>query len=304
MRYKTWIIPAAFVVSSMAHAGLGAINWSTEPTGIDGGAVAGDAALGTSFADLVDGVMTAPPDQIIPPAASDALEPLEPIAPQQAASAATSDHSLSTVDAADEILSSHKVQVLTATPTALNAAVTRPVLASSTPTVQTLEAAKTTTLIQAKLESAPKSKPKPKPKAATTARKKPKAQPKQAHGNTKVNARKGNKITGQEDKQGAGSGAKKTAAVKVGTGALSSYKTKVLRKVARARHRSAGDRGTAYISVSISPSGTVGGVSIARSSGKSRVDRAALQMVKGAGPFGATPNGRALSYVIKVKVKG
>ncbi len=300
MRYKTWIIPAAFVVSSMAHAGLGAINWSTEPTGIDGGAVAGDAALGTSFADLVDGVMTAPPDQIIPPAASDALEPLEPIAPQQAASAATSDHSLSTVDAADEILSSHKAQALTATATALNAAVTRPVLLSSTPTVQTLEAAKTQTIIQAKLEPAPKAKP----KTTTTARKKPKAQPKPAHGNTKVNARKGNKITGQEDKHGAGSGAKKTATAKVGSGALSSYKTKVLRKVARARHRSAGDRGTAYISVSISPSGTVGGVSIARSSGKSRVDRAALQMVKGAGPFGATPNGRPLSYVIKVKVKG
>ncbi|MQY44205.1 TonB family protein [Epibacterium sp. SM1969] len=298
MRYKTWIIPTAFVVSSMAHAGLGAINWSAEPTGLDGGAVAGDAALGTSFADLINGVMTATPDQILPPAASDALPPLEPIAPQQAAGAATSDYSLSTVDAADEILSSHKAQALTAT--ALNAAVTRPVLLSSTPTVQTLEAAKTQTIIQAKLEPAPQAKP----KTTTTARKKPKAQPKPAHGNTKVNARKGNKITGQEDKHGAGSGAKKTAAAKVGNGALSSYKTKVLRKVARARHRSAGDRGTAYISVSISPSGAVGGVSIARSSGKSRVDRAALQMVKGAGPFGATPNGRALSYVIKVKVRG
>jgi protein TonB len=139
---------------------------------------------------------------------------------------------------------------------------------------------------------APVAKPARKPAAQA-------ARPKSAQGNADQNA-----------VAGAASGTKTATARQTGAGgqqqangnaAASNYPGLVLRKLSRAGKPRVNARGAAMVSFTVSSSGNLASVSLARSSGSSALDKAAVRLVQGAGPFPKPPQGARRTFAIEIK---
>ena len=143
---------------------------------------------------------------------------------------------------------------------------------------------------------------------ATEQRPTPKPQPTAAQpaprGNAQANAARGQRAGTAQGKTADSNAAAKSTAKQAGTSALRSYKSAVLRRVARTRAPNAGDRGSVLVQIRIGTSGALANASVAKSSGSSRVDRAALQTVNRAGPFGPPPGNNPVTYTIRIDVRG
>ena len=85
-----------------------------------------------------------------------------------------------------------------------------------------------------------------------------------------------------------------------GNAAISSYKGKVKRKIDRSARGKSNIRGSAYIALTISGSGSLVSVRVAKSSGSSRLDKEALAQVRRAAPFPAPPGGKSLPFTVKI----
>lgn len=135
--------------------------------------------------------------------------------------------------------------------------------------------------------------PKPQQKAEPARRAKP------APGNSERNARAG-EATGQKEAvaRQSGTGGRQQAA---GNAAASNYPGQVMRKLSRAGKPRVDARGTAVVAFSIAANGGLSSVSLARSSGATALDQAALQLVRGAGPFPRPPAGAQRSFSIQIK---
>lgn len=117
-------------------------------------------------------------------------------------------------------------------------------------------------------------------------------------GKSAANARKGR---ADGEARGAVSGSKaKGKASAAGNAAVSNYPGKVRARISRAagripRSARAGASGDVVVSFTVTASGGLGGVSIARSSGAAKLDAAAIAAVKRAAPFPKIPNGAGRS---------
>ncbi|MEI4262147.1 energy transducer TonB family protein [Roseovarius sp. D0-M9] len=142
-------------------------------------------------------------------------------------------------------------------------------------------------------ERKPAAKPKPKPEAKTASR------PQQAQGNAEQNARAG-EAAGQAEAtaRASGNAGRQQAA---GNAEASNYPGLVMQKLSRAGKPRVGTRGTVVVAFTIGDGGGLASVSLARSSGSSRLDQAAVQLVRGAGPFPAPPQGARRSFSIQIK---
>ncbi|MCY4335851.1 MAG: TonB family protein [Litoreibacter sp.] len=76
-----------------------------------------------------------------------------------------------------------------------------------------------------------------------------------------------------------------------GNAAASNYRGIVQRKIARQREPRARGKGRVVVSFSIANNGALSSIRVSRSSGRSDIDKAALQMVRRAAPFPAPPAG-------------
>lgn len=137
---------------------------------------------------------------------------------------------------------------------------------------------------------------KPEKKVAEKPKEKPAKEEKRiaagSGGKNASDARKG-EADGREDgtksKKAAGKGTEKTA----GNASVTNYPGKVRSKVQRAAKRSKGRKsGEVVVSFTVSASGSVSGVRVARSSGSPDLDKAALAAVQRAAPFPPIPDGR------------
>jgi protein TonB len=140
----------------------------------------------------------------------------------------------------------------------------------------------------------------------TDAKSQTKSPPRQAKaGNAPVSVRKGQAsgVTAGT-KADASKVATKSAAKNVGDGAVRSYKSKVLRKIARVPKRSAGARGKAMVGITISASGSISKALIVTSSGHAGIDKVAVAQVKRAGPFTPPPNGKSMNVVVRFDSSG
>lgn len=149
-------------------------------------------------------------------------------------------------------------------------------------------------------EAAHQPKAKPKSKTRPKPSKKPKtAAPKKPKGNATRNARAG-ESTGKRGAKAktSGSGGRTQQA---GNAAVSNYPGKVMRKISRIPRPRVNARGSATIAFRISQSGGLAAVSVARSSGSSALDRAALRIVQRAAPFPRPPSGARRSFSIKIQ---
>ncbi len=129
------------------------------------------------------------------------------------------------------------------------------------------------------------------------------APPPQAQGNSNRNAIAGSasgSSTARATEQSSNSG-RSTAS---GNAAVSNYPGKVMQRIARVRRPRVGSRGAAVIRFSISANGALARVSVARSSGSARLDRAALQVVQRAAPFPKPPPGAQRNFNIRIEGQG
>ncbi|MGK7754235.1 MULTISPECIES: energy transducer TonB family protein [unclassified Roseovarius] len=143
----------------------------------------------------------------------------------------------------------------------------------------------------------PKAQPKrTEPKPQRTTQSQPKPQPK---GNAQQNARTGTATGSQSTRQSASQGTGNSQAS--GNAAASNYPGKVMRKISRVPRPRVGSRGTAVVAFRIAGNGGLAGVSIARSSGSSALDQAAVRMIQRAAPFPPPPAGARTSFSINIK---
>lgn len=291
-------------VSMSCHFALAALFPPKEHV-LSGGDIAGEVALGQTFANLAEGVLDgeAKPAELKPLEAAppEVLKPVE----AEAASVAVSNPTAAlkaqavpadlAIAAQSEPLEAQQPnvtpKVLQATPVK-TAAVARDVIKAVEP-----EKPKPIKAVEPAKKAAPKT---PEPKK-TVAKAKP--APK---GNAKVSAAAGKETGKAGAQQTEATKAKKTTATRSGQAAEKSYKSNVLRRVARSasRERAGGRSGTVRLDLRVAPSGALSGVSLAAKSGNARVDQAAVRAAKKAGPFGATPTGKSMTLRVKVNVKG
>ncbi|WP_299848317.1 TonB family protein [uncultured Roseovarius sp.] len=137
----------------------------------------------------------------------------------------------------------------------------------------------------------------PPKKVAKTKRQKAKSQPR---GNAKQNATIGAE-TGRTETKAKVASTGKSKRQATGNVAVSNYPGKVMKKISRVPKPRVGSKGTSVVAFTISSSGGIGAISLSRSSGSSKLDQAALRVVRRAAPFPPPPTGARRSFSIKIK---
>lgn len=89
-----------------------------------------------------------------------------------------------------------------------------------------------------------------------------------------------------------------------GNAAVSNYPGLVMRAISRVRKPRVGSRATVTIRFSVSASGGLASVAVARSSGNERLDLAAVQIIRRAAPFPKPPPGASRSFSIPIQGGG
>jgi periplasmic protein TonB len=193
-------------------------------------------------------------------------------------------------------------QQMTPTPTMIAAltpmpaAPTAPVTAQA-PKVETITAEPPET-------EAPLQSQRPKEKTPEVVKKKPKKKPVkkvEKRGNAKRDNTKGADAGQNKDAKATTTGQTQKAASQAGNAAVSNYPGQVMRRISRVGKPRVKSKGEAVIAFTISASGGLGGVSVARSSGSAALDQAALTLIRKAAPFPKPPVGARRDYTIKIK---
>lgn len=151
-----------------------------------------------------------------------------------------------------------------------------------------------------KVTPQPKRKKQAAPAKRRVAEPAPKRQQKKAsQAGAKQNTRAGTTSgKAQATARSSGSGGKSKSA---GNAAASNYPGLVMRRISRAGRPRVNSRGAAVVAFSISSGGGLSSVSVARSSGSSALDRAAVRVVRTAAPFPKPPAGARRSFTIKIQ---
>ena len=320
---------AAFFGALVLHGALVvtlAPGGATEIEGADGGT---EVRLGTAFADMAAGTLSAErpetaevttpetPERLeteraetvvaeVDPALAKQARPTQaPEVPPEASAAAPEPETperIASVQALPATRADTPAQVLSAPPVPTAAEALQPPTMSAAVAAEAVESTTVTRSLRPKARSAElevthrqakAAKPAPPPAA------KPAARAKSAPGNAERNARAG-EATGRSEAvaRQSGTGGKQQAA---GNAAASNYPGLVMRKLSRSGKPRVNARGTAVIAFSIAPNGGLSSVSLARSSGTAALDRAALQLVRAAGPFPKPPAGARRSFSVQIK---
>ncbi|SDY64253.1 outer membrane transport energization protein TonB [Citreimonas salinaria] len=121
-------------------------------------------------------------------------------------------------------------------------------------------------------------------------------------GNADQNVRSG-AATGRSEAQARQQGTRKGTAQQAGNAAASNYPGQVMAQINRVGRPRMNHRGRSRVSFTISSAGGLAGLSIARSSGTSALDRAALKIIQRAAPFPPPPPGATRSYAIWIEFR-
>jgi periplasmic protein TonB len=258
-----------------------------------GGGVQVEARMGSKFEDMAVGTLTAEtPDRAEEPPVDP--EPVEPVKAQ----AVQPEPVVEPVPTPMPELT----QQMTPTPTVMAAltpmpaAPTAPVTAQA-PKVETITAEPPET-------EAPLQSQRPKEKTPEVVKKKPKKKPVkkvEKRGNAKRDNTKGADAGQNKDAKATTTGQTQKAASQAGNAAVSNYPGQVMRRISRVGKPRVKSKGEAVIAFTISASGGLGGVSVARSSGSAALDQAALSLIRKAAPFPKPPAGARRNYTIKIK---
>ena len=285
----------------LAHAAFG-LGLSPDPVAeVESGAGASEARLGTSFADMVSGTLTAQSAQetLAPrPEAEQAPGPEKAPAPRSETAQtlmpepapAPAPEALAALPAVPAAPSAQSD--IAATPTMPEAQ--KPLADESQAVSRSLRPVKRSAEFEAK--NAPKA---AKPERAPAEPPKPRAQP-APRGNAKADATAGS-TQGKKATASKTQGTDRGQSTAAGTAAASNYPGLVMRKISGAPKPRLSQSGSARVSFSVAPSGALAGVSIARSSGRAALDREALRLIQRAAPFPAPPASAQRTFAIDIQ---
>jgi len=308
----------ALFASSLLHVGAMAISPEfTQNVQVEGSEIAQAATLGSNFADLVKAgdelnpVETEETAEATSPTKTPLTEPVEtprnvtrPITPVTPSTVSPTAFKIEPVQS-ESLIPLSPVERLDAF---------NPKLAVVQPPVEKPERLdpKTTETQLEPVKPAetviPVKKPKPVAKSKVEKPKKMTQRKKTSAGSSKTKSNVNNKSGSQDGKKKAkaassGKSKSKSSSRNSGNAAASNYPGKVYAKIARTRQKNAGGRGVAHVSFSVTSSGQAARVSVARSSGNARIDRAALAHVKRAAPFPKPPPGARTRFVIPIEFR-
>jgi protein TonB len=318
----------AFLVAGVAHASLLIGLAQPEPARMSGGGSIAETRLGTAFRDLVEGgvaVPTAPrgTDRL----AAQAPDPTDVVGATRAAPTSSPVPEVAKpAERAIDLVSPVPAQMPRQTPVASEVAVipARPASPAETvaprlehsvaaeratggrvtPVAGSSEAPSAHTVVAAEPVAKARIRPDTVLQAVTEVShapvrsSRPPARPFDA-GNAPRNANAGAEA-GRESAPSTSSGSVKTQAA-AGNAVADNYPGEVMRCISRAGRPRIGARGTAVVSFRIGARGRVTAVALAASSGNLRLDQAALQTVRGAGPCPVPPAGALTAFMIRVE---
>lgn len=310
----------ALFASSLLHVAAMAISPEfTQDVLVEGSDTEQAATLGSNFADLVKAgdelapVETEQSAVVTPPPETPPIKPVE--APRDAAKPVTP-ATLSAVSPPPFKIEPLQTESLVPSSPVERLDTANPELAAAQPPTEQPERMDPKTA-ETRVEPVkpaetvtPVEKPKPvaKPKPKKQEKKKAEQRKKSSAGSSKTKSKINNKSGSQDGKKkatAASSGKSKSNSKsrQSGNAAASNYPGKIYARIARTRQKNSGGRGVAHVSFSVSSSGRAVGISIARSSGNARIDRAALAHVKRAAPFPKPPPGARTRFVIPIEFR-
>ncbi|MGD9477537.1 TonB family protein [Shinella sp. G-2] len=279
MAGSKWLWIGAGAFSLLAHAGAAAILTMTpapqaEEAMIAGGVVAEVAMLGNGAFEAVE---SGNPEDAITP---ETIQPdiSEPV-PQELAE-----------------IQPTEIQPMEIAP--VDPVASEPVQELIVPSAEVEIAAIPVPEIKPEVEPEQEIKPVPEVKKEEPVKKVERKKPKQKivkkageKGKAKENATKG-EVDGSADvKTASVGGQKKGNSSAAGNAAVSNYPGKVRNKINRAKRRApGGERGSVVVSFVVGSGGQASGIRIARSSGSSALDQAAVDSVQRAAPFAKIPD--------------
>ncbi|MBW4982152.1 TonB family protein [Mameliella sp. CS4] len=291
---------SAVSLALLAHGAVALTLASPEGARIEGASGGAEVRLGSSFADMAAGLVRpepaktpaekADPEKLTPERAKARVEQTPERAPPLLAAIAPAEADSSPRLEALKPDAPETLDLVAAAPAI------KPLTADSAPADRlTGEAPKSAAVsrslrpkmrtpeFEAANKPVAKSRPKPAPQGGGAARSARAGSP---TGNEAAKARK----TGNNGHKAA-----------PGNAAASNYPGQVMRKLSRAGRPRVNARGTAVVAFSISSAGGLASLSLARSSGSSALDRAALGVVRSAAPFPRPPSGARRSFAIEIK---
>jgi len=301
---------AALSVAIIAHGAFALALLARDEVQVEGADGGTEVRLGTGFADMAAGTLTAErPVETEKPAADvpDRIkaERAERTPPEKTVSAPEADPLSTPVERTSKVAETKpslltpidRVSVLQAVKeklTPLAPAVRQAVQAERPKAVESAagpERIEGSAPDRSAVDRAPRPKRKPATKPARSAATQP--------GNAARNARAG-EATGKREAvaRKSGNGGRQQAA---GNAAVSNYPGLVMRKLSRAGKPRITARGTAVVAFTITANGALATVSLARGSGSAALDQAAIRLVRGAAPFPKPPRGARRSFSIQIK---
>ena len=291
-RVKTLALAAG--ASLLLHLGAMAALAPREAALIAGGGDDAPAALGTSFADFAEGVLSpseaepldmeqAAPTPPVPPA--QALIP-HPSQPEQAALAAPMalDQSAALLPAMPEPPETTSIPPERAprTAAAAPARIAPPEMIAAAPS-QSISPDTSPS------ELAPATSRTPPARPDRAAPPQPTRQARAPQGNAAQTAARGSQQG--SDGQSASQAPARAQASAQGNAAASNYPGEVLRRIQRTRQARSPARGTVLVAFAVGNNGGLASVSVARSSGHAALDQTALDHIRRAAPFPPPPTG-------------
>lgn len=248
---------------------------------MDGMSGAAETRLGSSFADMATGTLSAISPENTPTTPPVTPTVQSPVVPAPVPALQTPVGTTAFTPAALTPVVQHTIAKAQSTPTADTLRAFKPTARPERPIKETVKPAQPQKQSVAKTTAA-------KPKTHTTPR-----------GNSTITARAGQtdgKATAKATSKGDG-GQKATS----GNAAASNYNGKVMRKLSRISRPRVSVKGSAIVAFKVSASGGLAGISLKRSSGSSELDRAAIKVVTRAAPFPAPPAGAQRSFNVEIK---
>ncbi|WP_208352096.1 energy transducer TonB [Pseudaestuariivita rosea] len=254
---------AVFVVAIGLHAGFAATFISDFEIHMESRAGISETRSGTSFANFTQGIQTSEETEALETSMQPPPEPLPIVAAEPIA-----------VEAPQ----------LATTPTAIPLAI-----AALPPEA----------ILQAEPEAQPVTQsPRPVQRPSPEQQK---AEAPPRSGNSQQNSTAGSPDGQRTQTEARQSGANTGRSSQAGNAAATNYPGEVMRQIARVPRPQVGARGEATVRFSIASNGRLQSVSIARSSGSARLDRAALQVIQRAAPFPPPPVGARRSFSLKIE---
>ena len=316
-------IALAAGISVLLHLAAMAALAPQEQPRLEGGGEAAPAALGTSFADFAQGMLVpeqpetvtphssaSPPVHTPPPATQPAAAPMlrptqDPVAVRPVP-ADTAHEAPETTSAAPALPPVTQHAVAPRLAPAQDPAAVMPAPAEATAPGHSADSAEATPVQEVALaapsevvtpdttptELAPAQSRRPAPRPEPPAPRPQQAQPqpqRPPQGNAPQAAQRGSPEEAQGD--AASAAPARPQAEAAGNAAASNYPGEVLRRIQRVRQTRSPARGRVLVSFSISDSGGLSAVSVARSSGNAALDRVALDHIRRAAPFPPPPSG-------------